>query len=488
MLRQGWLLPAMFLSLTLPLGLFLAIATPFGGVADELAHAMRAESLSSGQVFAHRGPQVLASGAIQLSSGVDIDVGIARASELAYLATHTNAAEMAKASQAMWAHTRTYVVVTPIAVYFPIFYAPAALGILGVKLVAGGPASAFLAGRLANLATFAALGLAALMLARRGRGVLFCTLALPMTVSLAASFNPDGLLIAASVLAVALLTRAVEPMRADGSSDACAARGSHAGAAAIIGLIALAKFPYAVLAGLLLLPLQPLDRGLLRRVGIAVLAVVPAVVWIAYAMSRIATPVGPIGPTAEYAPGPLWPGPGDVLFHGADSGAQLRVLAAAPLRIVTLTWGTIGHDPWIVRSTIGVLGPLSIPLPEDLYGLWKVALACACGAAALGGGGRWKLRLNWADAVIVAGVICLGVIAIYMSQYLVWTKVGATQVEGPTGRYLLPLFPAIALALPRVRVPGLFGLRCLLLAPACAAALVNLAVVPRAIIGGFYLQ
>ena len=45
---------------------------------------------------------------------------------------------------------------------------------------------------------------AALLLARRGRALLFCVLAFPMSLSLGASLNEDGLLIATAVFGFAL--------------------------------------------------------------------------------------------------------------------------------------------------------------------------------------------------------------------------------------------------------------------------------------------
>jgi len=40
--------------------------------------------------------------------------------------------------------------------------------------------------------------------------------------------------------------------------------------------------------------------------------------------------------------------------------------------------------------------------------------------------------------------------------YLTWTSVGADRIDGPQGRYLLPLVPMLVLAFARIR-PGPVG-------------------------------
>jgi hypothetical protein len=464
---------------TLPLALLLAVVTPLGGVADETAHAARAESLSAGQLFEHRGRSPWFDGSLKNSAGVDVDVAFLSAHEVYAANTRVAAADVRKAQELGWTGARTYVEVAPLAPYFPVFYGPAAITIAAAKVLGASPYNAFLASRLTNVAVFAALGLVALLIARRGQGLFFCVLSLPMTVSLAASLSQDGLIIASSVCAASVLTRTLDDEQA-----------THLGAprlaaAAVIGLIGLGKIPYLALAALLLLPLPASRPALLRRVGLAMATVMPATLWVAYAMSHISVPWPPMAP---YSPGPLWPGAADLVFNSPDAASQLRVLLAAPTRVATITWYTISTDQWIVPTAIGVLGFLSIPLPSALYSLWQAALASACVGAVFTDAVQRRVQFPWRDALVVSIAVCLGVIAIYMSQYLTWTIVGAERVEGPTGRYLLPLLPALVFATPVVRGPAFRWIANLLLVPACVAALFSLVEVPRTIIDALYLR
>ena len=180
------------------------------------------------------------------------------------------------------------------------------------------------------------------------------------------------------------------------------------------------------------------------------------------------------------------PGPPGVRFESANAAAQLRVLAADPLRVVTLPLRTIATDPWLAREMVGLLGWLIIPLPAWLYATWAAAIGCAIGADGLGRpGGRFLEQL--ADASLLVLAVLVGVVLIYVSQYLIWDLVGAERILGPQGRYLLPLVPMLALAVPRVAPSGPL-LRAALCVPAVAAALAGLAVVPAAIVAALYLR
>lgn len=468
---------AIFLALVLPLGIILATITPLGGVADETAHALRAESLSHGEILGYREPVQLPDGSWRMAAGVSADLGLEAAAMVRGPGEWVTDGALAAARAARWEHRRSYAEITPLALYMPVFYLPAALAMAGTRLLHDTPADAFMAGRMANLLVFAGLGLLALRRARAGHALLLCTLALPMEVSLAASLNQDGLLIAAAVLAVAYLTRAAEEaaLMPAGRERPTAA---WAMAGLLLGLVALAKPPYGGLMLMLLFPLRPGRSCALRLAGAAAFAL-PALCWMIYALHAIATPWPPMAP---YAAGPLWPGSTGRLFTSPDATAQLRVLAAAPWRIVTLTLHSLWHDRAMAFEVIGVLGFLSLPLPLPLYALWCIALMAAMLADRQE---RGALPVTPGEQMAILLMLLLITIAIYMSQYLSWTPVGAAAVIGPSGRYFLPLLPAAVFLLPRLRLfqaapPGL------LLLPLAAAAIASLIIVPLAVLDGFY--
>jgi hypothetical protein len=330
-----------------------------------------------------------------------------------------------------------------IAVYCPVFYLPGAAGLWAAQRLGMFPYDAILAGRLCAALCFVAMGAAALHLARFGRVTMFCALACPMTLSLAASFNQDGLLIAASALAAALATR-------------------HArlGTMLLIGGIATVKLPYLPLAALLLLPGEPLRRRLAR----VLLVALPALAWTAIMLATVAAPVS----------------------ARTDAVAQAHGLLADPARLIWLPATTIAHDPWLLRQAIGILGWLNLLLPDALYQAWMAALPCAVLADLLAP--RQPNRVGRAlllPAAILAAILA-AIWAIYFSQYLTWTAVGLDHIEGPTGRYFLPLVPLLGLALPTFG--GWPRLRLLATAIPVLAAAAGLAVLPALVVGAYYLR
>jgi uncharacterized membrane protein len=332
------------------------------------------------------------------------------------------------------------------------------------------------------------LGAAALLLAQRGRALLFCTLAVPMSLTLGASFNQDGLMIAATALAAALLTRRGDPAQPAGPHW----RSCYALAALLIALICLAKPPYLPMALMLLLPLPPMrlfrqaTPEMLRRVGVLMLVAVLVVGWAGFAIIHVTAPV----PHPAYLPGPLWPGDPQQSFSSTDVGAQLRVLFAKPLRLITLPVTTLMHDINMVPMMVGVLGWLDVVLPKWVYGAWCWAALAALIADAIADRRRPGLPFRSlppapSDTTVLLLSAFGAFLGIYLSQYLIWTYVGLAQVDGPQGRYLLPLVPLAALAIPRFRLRGGEVLSGVLTALPLLVAAADVVVLPMAFVATY---
>lgn len=457
----GRLWCAAFALLGLPLCLLLAVLVPLGEVADESAHLLRAVALLDGQVVGHRETVTYSDGIARPAAGVTVDPVwevVSRGRPLAPDKVPVPAPMPAPGHPA-------FLPLYTIGTYFPGFYVPAALGIGLGQALGLGPAQSAILGRLANAAAYGALGLAALALARRGRALLFGVLVLPMSLSLAASFNQDALMIAACALAAALLT-GEEPSEAES--------GRRRLAALVIALVVLAKPPYAAIAAMLLVPLPPrfwMSPPFWRRVGIAVLAVLPGIAWILYTTTQIATPV----PRLAYEAGPLWSGPRPAHFLGTDTGAQVWILLEHPGLIFTLPAQclfALKRALVLAEGAIGLFGWADKPLPAIVYAAWGAGLA---GLAALRGRDVRLRRLDLA-LLVTAALVTAWLVAI--SQYLSWTHVGEARIDGPQGRYFLPLIPMLILAVAP-RPAGAPGLRWALVIGTAVAAL-DLVVVPLA--------
>jgi hypothetical protein len=462
------LLVALFVLIALPACVMFAVLVPPGQMADEPAHIARAAALLHGQFRGERRMATDETGRRVLLPGVTVDPNLWQA---AFVLTpggreRMDAARLAAARALPWGGVRVFAETGTIAVYFPVLYIPAAIGIGVAKRLGLGPYDAILVGRLCGALCFVGLGAVALRLARRGRAVMFCVLTAPMTLALAGSFNQDGLLIAASTLAAALATRG-------------AAR-SRWGATLLIGCVAIVKLPYLPLAALLLV--QPGD-AMRRRVVRAGLVAVPALAWTALMMARVATPVA----RPPHPGGPLWPGDPATIFTGTDPVAQLRVLLAEPARALWLPARTMLGDPWLIRQMIGVLGWLTVELPGALYLAWVIAFGCALLADLLTQPPAGP-ALGWPAWVLLPGAALLAIWGIYLSQYLTWTDVGLAHIDGPSGRYLLPLLPMMALAWPMLGRPGWRSARLGAIAVPVMVALAGLVVLPVVVVGAYYLR
>ena len=467
-------LPACFLLFALPVLLFLAIAVPTGEVPDEVAHMLRMEGLLHGSIVGHRQPRLDMVGATVPDGGVTANAallaaGYAFTSGTPLAERVLTAARMQELRRLPWEPRPEFVRSPNTAVYAPLFYLPGAVA-MGVAELAGmGPWKTILVARVMNAVLYAVLGVVALLVAQRGRGLVFATLVLPMSLWLAASCNQDGLVIGTGALAAALLSRGT-------------VRGWWAGTL-VLTLMVLAKPPYAPLVGLvmLLLPGRGAQPGL--RIGGAVLAAGPAVAWFLVAQHYAGVGFVREGP---FHPGPYWPGDPGLVFGFVEPALQLQVLAARPWLLFTLPFDTWDADPWVLHGMVGILGLLDILLPAWLYGLWGWALPLA----ALGGCmGTRRVRAPGTLAA-VAGLACVvaSVLAVYAGQYLSWSRTGWAIIEGIQGRYFIPLLPFVGLALPHVVFAAAGGVRAALQAPAVAAAAAGAAVIPALVVTIYYLH
>jgi len=476
-------LAVLFVAAALPTCTTLALLTPLGQVADEPAHVLRAASLLHGQWIGRRA-SAIEDGKARIRAGLDVDQALLGV-QVGFLQPKPTQEDVARARKQDWAGFLDFYPIASVAIYMPAFYGPAAAGMGMAKLAGAGPFVATYAARLANTACFVALGLAALLLARRGHALLFCTLMFPMTVSLAASVNQDGLIIAASVLAAALLTRLDLPTATGPALPRGAAFWT---AGLLLAGIAAVKPPYAPLLALLL-PLPPMRdwlafrKPLLLRAAVVAVLLLPSLFWSWLAVSTVATPFS----KPPYEPGPLWTGPRPALFDQTDAAAQLGILLANPLRFLSIPWTTIIHDPALLPSAVGVLGWLNVVLPGVLYTLWYTAVPAAllCDLMARRTGARQGSLADLALGIVASAACVLG---IYLSQYLSWTLVGNPAVQGPSGRYLLPILPFLALSLPVFRVRGGGCLRAGLVVVPVAAALAGAAVLPPLIVQAMVLR
>jgi uncharacterized membrane protein len=437
---QAWL-PIVFLVAAGPLTAFLSIAVPAGEVPDESAHVARADSVSRWELSGFRWQHTTKQGAPETEADVRADNNLA-AMGLGFLPgiplaeKHVTLDHVFRLLQFDWQPRPLPLAASNTAVYPPTFYIPAAIAIRIARGAGLGPYIAFLAARLANALLYVAAGAAAIRMAQRGRVGLLCLLCLPMSLSLAASVNQDGLIIAAAALSAALLTRQT--------------RAAWWAGAVLLGLAAMAK-PYLALLAFALPVTYP---GRLGRDALAgfLVGCVPAALWTAAMTAFVAVPFTREPPEPA---GPLWPGPPGTIFSTNSPAEQLHILLASPLRLITLPVMTLqaGWEAYW-REFIGVLGALDVLLPESVYALWARLVVLAIAGSLLlerpPPPARPLRPIATANAVILFSLVTAATTA-FLLQYLSWTRVGAALIEGVQGRYFIPI---AVFTLPLLQIPG----------------------------------
>jgi hypothetical protein len=296
-----------------------------------------------------------------------------------------------------------------------------------------------------------------------------------MTLWLASSCNEDGLLIACSCLAAALLTRARGP------------RGlSYWGAAALLACVIAVKPAYLPLAVFMVLPCTRMDRRDMLRAGAGIAATsLPGIIW-ALVMLRYVSGPSVWGP--PYHPGALWPGDPARLFVGSDPAAQTLVLLHDPWLILRLPLQTIENRGLLnVQEAVGGLGNLDVVMDVRMYSLWYTAIVLAALGDVLATREARGPRAGLALLALLAVVAT--VIAIFDLEYLTWTEVGdGPLIKGVQGRYAIPLLPMISVALPLLRLPGTRWLRGALAVPVIAMAAVGMVYLPALVLETYYLS
>jgi uncharacterized membrane protein len=163
---------------------------------------------------------------------------------------------------------------------------------------------------------------------------------------------------------------------------------------------------------------------------------------------------------------------------GTNISAQFAGIIAHPGVFAGTVLNTIevnGQD--YIHGMIGILGWLTIFLPEIMYWLPMIAvLACLMLRHPA------TPRIGLAEALWQTLLLSISALLVLVALYLYWSPVGAAVIYGVQGRYFLPLAGLAsvtldAAALPRPRVLGPFLERVVVSVVAIEVALTSVVVV-----------
>lgn len=310
--------------------------------------------------------------------------------------------------------------------YSPLSHAPQALGIALARPLTTSVLALFVAARLANLLAWLGLVWIALRVAPDFRWPLCIAALSPMGMFLAASCAPDALANGLAFLwSAAILRLAAGPRSRIGAATLVAL-------AALAVALSLAKLVYGPLIALLVLIPRERFAGGRRRLAVTavlgLLGVVAVVAWLAWA--------GEGGTQRLAVEGP------------AASQANLRYAVADPLGLLGLLARTSAGQGahWIRQLADTHWGqPLA---PRSTVWIWLAAVGLALVADP-----PRAVALSLGRRLVLLGIVATTFAAIVGVAFVLWSPAGDAEARGVQGRYLIPLLPALLLAVAPLALP-----------------------------------
>jgi uncharacterized membrane protein len=408
--------------LAIVVGLFMAFVTPPFQSPDEDAHFFRAVQISEGRVIAEREGNRVGG---NIPGKVAFAVMPFERMEFRPWEKVDKAAVKSLLKEPYSAEPRVWRDFMHTAIYSPVAYAPAVVGIWIARLCGSSTLGMLYASRVATLLCWAVLVFFAIRATPMFKWVTVLIGLLPMSVFLAASPSADVMTNALGMLLTGLILR-----------SAFSTTGPFSGrewALILIFsvLVALTKQVYFVLAAMAMM--IPTDRfgGMKRKVvflcTVAGAAIAVNIVW-------------------------AWLVRGIVITEDwADPKKQMDFMAAQPWKYVEVLWATLVMWWWrYLQWFVGVLGWLDTWLPSWIYPTYLVAIVAA---AVVDAGKARPIRI--AERVLVVLTCAVTLLLIATSQYITYSAPMAQTIRGVQGRYFIPLAVAGLLVLynRKVRVP-----------------------------------
>jgi hypothetical protein len=409
-------LPGAYLALALVLTLSLCWMTPPFFAPDEPEHAAREISLTHGHLIERESPD---------GAGDDIDSGVVHvmdAMDDIRMNWEKHAGDfldrsygpvsderLVRESQGRWSGHTIFETFDNTAVYPPLLYLPA---MAGWRTGESAGWTVFASLRLARVLCAlccVALGWLALRFCMGVRWMLFACLLLPSVLYLNATCCQDALIPGLAVLAVAMLSRPLAGRRDFMRAELIVA-------AAALGLIAMARPPFAAMALMLLLPAAELRANWRRWIapGVAFALVVAITAFWWRLVSGLDLAVNDFG----------------------NPDKQRAFLNAHPLAgTLAVLRGTAyaGYD--FLHRGLYVIG-LNDLLPH--HGVAAVLTICLLPIVVATSG---PVVRTWRGRTLLAVCVAAPLLGVSLAEYLIWTPPGGATVFGVMPRYWLAAMP-----------------------------------------------
>lgn len=437
----------------LPLILFYTFFIPPFQVPDESSHFARAYQLTQGEFFPTKQPDPDAPGEYTVGGTVDRGIFLA-AEQLTYMqfnyARKFSLQKAVKVEGYKWQQgelqdTRN------VSVYAPTFYLVPALGsrlgqYFDMSIVQSLKLSRLLSGLFAVI-----LICIAMLTLRKGHGIFFVILLMPMTLAQLASSSQDASCFAVAALSVAVLSQ-LNPELSEGKR-----RMFLLFTVALLVSLASSRPPYLALS-LFYLHFAYIYRGQTFFVVECCLAFIAAllatVLWSLYVALYVSVPFG---------------------LEGVNSSLQALFVLQSPLE-----WLGILAESWRQRwdlylySFIGIVGHLDTQFPNTYLSLTGVTLFIAFFMSFLSEKGAIFLGI-WKQALVPCAIVLVTIVGIFLVLYISWSPLYHPIVEGVQGRYFIPatLFVALGAANHPLSGLGQVVYRCIILAFATGTLIIS---------------
>lgn len=309
-----------------------------------------------------------------------------------------------------------------IAIYNPIVYLPASLGIAFSRSLDARPLVIYYCGRLGNVAGYLLLVALAIAITPVHKWIMLLVALTPMSMYLSGVYSADSVTIGLCFLTIAMVLRCALVSETVTPKDAV-----HLGI--VLCLTALTKQTFILLVLLFFLIPRRKFEGTRRYLwaigGAVVLPVLLAFGW-ALCVRSLFVPSLP----------------------GVDPPAQLQYVLGHPFHFLRLLCEAMLQTESYF-CVIGALGNLDVGLPWFFYPLYWLALLATAYLDA-----DKPMPLGWPVKTAALGLAVLTLVAIHSAMYLSWNAVGADQLVGMQPRYLLPLLPLLLLSLRKRKPSG----------------------------------
>ncbi|MFD2676332.1 DUF2142 domain-containing protein [Camelimonas lactis] len=421
--------PVVYLCISLPIVLFqVFVLPPFQG-ADEAAHFLRVAHLTNGHVIGERFGEFSSGGPVPPAANM---VHPPFAYMLAKPAAKLDGSKLTEARQLFWRGAERPSTFETSVIYPPLMYLPAIVGLKIGQVTGKSVLDSIYMARFLTALSAIAISTVGLALAGPGRATMFVLLCFPMTLHLYSYVTQDALLISLAALIAGLLSYAYASGKRFRLSSGLLL-------SMIVGCMVAARTPLFPIIAIFLLPLFAPQIGTVnpkwhgdRRVLYLALSTAIAISWVLLGAAPVKVPFK--------------------LEDGISISGQLDFILGHMTHIPSIAFNTLEfYAIGYLQQIVGVLGNLDTPLPQWYYGLAVAPVF----AAMLGDYMRPQNSMRMRDAWLILGLCVVVAAAIFAAQYLSWTPVGASRVEGVQGRYFIPVLLLCAICVPcRLRARG----------------------------------